>query len=164
MFLGIKNLDPEEAEKIAGKDPDHALRDLYNAIENGKITNEFPSWTFYIQVMTPEQAKKQKFNPFDITKVWPHKDFPLIEVGKIVLNNNPSNYFAEVEQIAFSPNNLTPGIGASPDRLLQGRLFAYQDTHRYRLGVNYQQLPVNTPLNKVMIPRAETLIKPKIKS
>ncbi|XP_018575508.1 catalase-like [Anoplophora glabripennis] len=146
---GIKNLDPDKAQEIAGKDPDYALRDLYNAIENGKKTKEFPSWTFYIQVMTPEEAKHQSFNPFDITKVWPHEDFPLIKVGKFVLNQNPGNYFADIEQIAFSPNNLTPGIGASPDRLLQGRLISYQDTHRYRLGANYEQLVVNTTLNKV---------------
>lgn len=99
--------------------------------------------------MTPDQAKKQPFNPFDITKVWPHKDFPLIPVGKLVLNKNPTNYFAEVEQIAFSPNNITPGIDVSPDRLLQGRLFSYQDTHNYRLGSNYHQLPVNRSLTKV---------------
>lgn len=142
-------MTPEEAAQLAGTDPDYALRDLYNAIQEGKKTGDFPSWTFYIQVMTPEQAEKQKFNVFDITKVWPHEDFPLIEVGKIVLNKNPSNYFAEVEQLAFNPNNLTPGIGASPDRLLQGRLVAYQDAHRYRLGVNYEQLPVNNRGTKV---------------
>ncbi|KAJ8927344.1 hypothetical protein NQ314_020192 [Rhamnusium bicolor] len=101
--------------------------------------------------MTPAQAKQQKFNPFDITKVWPHEQFPLIPVGKLVLNRNPSNFFSDVEQIAFNPNNLTPGIGASPDRLLQGRLWAYQDTQFYRLGVNYTQLPVNNSLNRVSI-------------
>lgn len=142
-------MDPQKAEELAGKDPDYAIRDLYNAIEEGKKTGKYPTWTFYIQVMTPEQAKKQSFNPFDITKVWPHKDFPLIQVGKLVLNRNPTNYFAEIEQIAFSPNNLTPGIDSSPDRLLQGRLFAYQDAHVYRLGVNFQQLPVNRPFTKV---------------
>ncbi|KAJ8921876.1 hypothetical protein NQ315_008509 [Exocentrus adspersus] len=146
---GIRNLDPQKANELAGTDPDYALRDLYNSIEDGKKTDDFPSWTMYIQVMTTDQAKKQPFNPFDITKVWPHKDFPLIEVGQMVLNQNPSNYFSDVEQVAFNVNNLTPGIGPSPDRLLQGRLWAYQDTHRYRLGVNYEQLPVNNSLNKV---------------
>ncbi|CAG9768847.1 unnamed protein product [Ceutorhynchus assimilis] len=141
---GVENFeDPEEADRVAGKEPDFAVKDLYNAIAE----KNYPSWTFYIQVMTPEQAKNQPFNPFDITKVWPHKNFPLIKVGKFVLNRNPSNYFAEVEQLAFSPNNLTPGIGDSPDRLLQGRLYSYQDAHRYRLGVNFQQLPVNRPVN-----------------
>nr|XP_023022820.1 catalase-like [Leptinotarsa decemlineata] len=146
---GIKNLDPEKAEILAGKDPDYALRDLYNAIEEGKKTGKYPSWTFYIQTMTPEQAKAQDFNPFDITKVWPHVKFPLIPVGKIILNKNPSNYFADVEQIGFNPSNLTPGIGASPDRLLQGRLHAYQDAHIYRLGVNFEQLPVNNSLAEI---------------
>ncbi|XP_048519328.1 catalase isoform X3 [Dendroctonus ponderosae] len=145
---GIENLDPEEAEKIAGRDPDYAVRDLYESIsEVDGYIKKYPSWTFYVQLMTPEQAKLQKFNPFDITKVWPHKEFPLIEVGRFVLNRNASNNFAEIEQLAFSPNNLTPGVGASPDRLLQGRLFAYQDAHRYRLGANFQQIPVNKPIN-----------------
>ncbi|CAH0552792.1 unnamed protein product [Brassicogethes aeneus] len=138
---GIKNLDPDKADKLAGTDPDYALEDLYNAISRG----QFPSWTFYIQTMTPEQAKKLDFNPFDITKVWPQKQFPLKRVGKFVLNRNPTNYFAEVEQIAFQPSNLTPGIGASADRLLQGRLFSYPDAHRYRLGINYNEIPVNCP-------------------
>ncbi|XP_050307685.1 catalase-like [Anthonomus grandis grandis] len=145
---GIENFeDPNEAERIAGEDPDYAIRDLYNAIENAKDYDDYPSWTFYIQVMTPEQAKQQKFNVFDLTKVWPHKDFPLIKVGKFYLNRNPSNYFAEIEQLAFSPNNLTPGIGDSPDRMLQARMYSYQDAHRYRVGVNFQQLPVNKPVN-----------------
>ncbi|ENN73278.1 hypothetical protein YQE_10108, partial [Dendroctonus ponderosae] len=160
---GIENLDPEEAEKIAGRDPDYAVRDLYESIsEVDGYIKKYPSWTFYVQLMTPEQAKLQKFNPFDITKafsisiqtdftrvnqVWPHKEFPLIEVGRFVLNRNASNNFAEIEQLAFSPNNLSPGVGASPDRLLQGRLFAYQDAHRYRLGANFQQIPVNKPIN-----------------
>lgn len=146
---GIKNLDPKKAEEIAGYDPDYATRDLYNAIEEGKKTGKFPTWTLYIQVMTQEEATQQSFNPFDITKVWPHKKFPLKPIGKIVLNRNPTNYFGEVEQVAFNPNNITPGIGASPDRLLQGRLFSYQDSHNYRLGANYEQLPVNRPLSKV---------------
>ncbi|KAF7265134.1 hypothetical protein GWI33_021429 [Rhynchophorus ferrugineus] len=147
---GIKNLDPATAEKLAGSDPDYAARDLYNAIaEAGEKSKSYPSWTMYVQLMTPEQAKKSKFDPFDITKVWPHGEFPLIEVGKFVLNSNPTNYFSQIEQLAFSPNNLTPGIGDSPDRLLQGRMFSYQDAHRYRLGANFQQLPVNRPPNGV---------------
>ncbi|KAF8773922.1 Catalase like protein [Argiope bruennichi] len=138
---GIKNLSPEASRELAGTDPDYATRDLYNAIANG----DYPSWTFYIQVMTFEQARTWRFNPFDVTKVWPQKEFPLIEVGKLVLNRNPKNYFAEVEQIAFTVSNLVPGIEASPDKMLQGRLFSYADTQRYRLGTNYLQLPVNCP-------------------
>uniref|UniRef100_R4GCJ7 Catalase n=1 Tax=Anolis carolinensis TaxID=28377 RepID=R4GCJ7_ANOCA len=138
---GIKNLTVEEAEKLASKDPDYSLRDLYNAIANG----DYPSWSFYIQVMTFEQAENFPFNPFDVTKVWPHGDYPLIPVGKIVLNRNPVNYFAEVEQLAFDPSNMPPGIEPSPDKMLQGRLFSYQDTHRHRLGPNYLQIPVNCP-------------------
>ncbi|XP_076120452.1 catalase [Alosa pseudoharengus] len=138
---GIKNLDPAEAGRLAATDPDYAIRDLYNAIATGN----FPSWTFYIQVMTFEQAEKFPFNPFDLTKVWSHKDYPLIPVGKLVLNRNPVNYFAEVEQLAFDPSNMPPGIEPSPDKMLQGRLFSYPDTHRHRLGANYLQLPVNCP-------------------
>ncbi|XP_037908348.1 catalase isoform X3 [Hermetia illucens] len=138
---GIKNLDVEKAGELAGTDPDYSIRDLYNAIASGN----FPSWNFYIQVMTFEQAERCKFNPFDVTKVWSHKDYPLIPVGKMVLDRNPSNYFAEVEQIAFSPSHLVPGILPSPDKMLQGRLFSYSDTHRHRLGANYLQLPVNCP-------------------
>lgn len=137
----IKNCLPERAGPLSAEDPDYSIRDLYNAIERG----EPPSWTFYIQVMTFEQADKHKFNPFDLTKVWSHKEFPLIQVGKLVFDRNPKNYFAEVEQIAFSPSHLVPGIEASPDKMLQGRLFAYADTHRHRLGANYLQIPVNCP-------------------
>lgn len=136
---GIKNLDPQKAETIAGADPDYSVRDLYNSIAN----NDFPTWSFFIQVMTPEEASAASFDPFDITKVWPQCDYPLIPVGRLILNKNPENYFAEIEQIAFSPSNMVPGIGPSPDRFLQGRLYAYQDAHRYRLGANYQQLAVN---------------------
>lgn len=138
---GIKNIFQAEAEKLAGSDPDYANRDLYEAIANGK----FPSWTLYIQVMTFEQAGKCKCNPFDLTKIWSHKDYPLIEVGKMTLNRNASNYFAEIEQSAFNPANMVPGIEASPDKMLQGRLFSYHDTHIHRLGLNYHQLPVNCP-------------------
>ncbi|XP_029438889.1 catalase-like isoform X2 [Rhinatrema bivittatum] len=138
---GIKNLSVEEASKLVLTDPDYGIRDLYEAIAKGN----FPSWSFYIQVMTFEQAEKFPFNPFDLTKIWPHKDYPLIPVGKLVLNRNPVNYFAEVEQLAFDPSNMPPGIEPSPDKMLQGRLFSYPDTHRHRLGANYLQIPVNCP-------------------
>lgn len=138
---GIKNLTREEATRISGEDPNHATRDLYNAIER----RDYPSWTLQMQIMTPEQAKDYRFDIFDITKVWPHSDFPPIEVGRLVLNRNPKNYFAEVEQAAFSPGNLVPGIAASPDKMLQARLFSYHDTHLHRLGPNYHLLPVNMP-------------------
>ncbi|XP_044757581.1 catalase-like [Coccinella septempunctata] len=138
---GIKNLSPAEAQRIAGEDPNYYGRDLYDAIEN----KNYPSWTLYVQLMTPEQAKTKSYDPFDITKVWPHSEQPLIKVGRLLLNKNPSNYFAEVEQLAFSPSNITPGIWISPDRLLQGRLISYPDAHRYRLGTNYAQLPINCP-------------------
>uniref|UniRef100_A0A6B2E5N7 Catalase n=1 Tax=Phlebotomus kandelakii TaxID=1109342 RepID=A0A6B2E5N7_9DIPT len=138
---GIKNLPVERAVELASTDPDYSIRDLYNAIAKGN----YPSWTFYIQVMTFEQAEKFKFNPFDLTKIWPQAEYPLIRVGKMTLDRNPNNYFAEVEQIAFSPSHFVPGIEASPDKMLQGRLFAYADTHRHRLGANHLQLPVNCP-------------------
>jgi catalase len=138
---GIQNLTREEAEHMKGTDPDHATRDLFNAIKNG----DYPSWTLQMQIMPAKDAETYRFNPFDVTKVWPHGDYPPIDIGKMVLNRNPSNYFAEVEQAAFSPGNFVPGIGASPDRMLQGRLFAYHDAHRYRLGPNYLLLPVNQP-------------------
>jgi len=138
---GIQNLTGPEAERMRGEDPDHATRDLYEAIARG----EFPSWRLEVQIMTPEQAGRYRFDPFDITKVWPHGDFPPITVGRLVLDRNPENYFSEVEQSAFSPANFVPGIGPSPDKLLQGRLFSYHDTHRHRLGANYHLLPVNAP-------------------
>lgn len=138
---GIKNLMSEEADHLSGANPDYAIQDLYNAIANGN----FPSWTLYIQVMTFEAAEKFRWNPFDLTKVWPHAEYPLIPVGRMVLDTNPRNYFAEVEQIAFSPAHMIPGIEASPDKMLQGRLFSYSDTHRHRLGSNYLQIPVNCP-------------------
>ncbi|MDD4816700.1 MAG: catalase [Victivallaceae bacterium] len=139
--LGFHTLTSAEAHRLASTDPDHATRDLHDAIAAGN----YPSWTLYVQIMTPEQAKSYKFDPFDVTKVWYHSDFPLIELGKMVLNRNPTNYFAEVEQIAFCPGNFVPGVGPSPDKLLQGRLFAYGDTQRWRLGANFQQIPVNMP-------------------
>jgi catalase len=140
---GVANLSASDAAKLASSDPDYAIRDLYNAIQDGK----FPSWTLYLQVMTFEEAEKVPFNPFDLTKIWPHKDFPLHEVGRMVLDRNPDDYFAEVEQLAFAPSHLIPGIEPSPDKMLQARLFSYPDTHRHRLGANYQSIPVNMPLN-----------------
>jgi len=138
---GIQNLTRDEATKLKGEDPDHATRDLYQSIERG----EYPSWRLEVQIMTPEQAKEYRFDPFDITKVWFHADFPPITIGRMVLNRNPENYFAEVEQAAFSPANFVPGIAASPDKMLQGRLFSYHDTHIHRLGPNYHLLPINRP-------------------
>jgi len=138
---GIRNFTGEEADRMRSVDPDCTTRDLHDAIARG----EFPSWRLEVQIMTPEQAKTYRFDPFDITKVWPHADFPPIEVGRLVLNRNPDNYFAEVEQAAFSPGNFVSGIGPSPDKMLQGRLFSYHDTHRHRLGPNYHLLPVNAP-------------------
>jgi len=138
---GIQNFTGEEANNMRGIDPDCATRDLYEAIAKG----DYPSWRLEVQIMTPEQAKKYRFDPYDITKVWPHADFPPMNVGRLVLNRNPENYYAEVEQAAFSPANFVPGIGPSPDKMLQGRLFSYHDTHRHRLGPNYHLLPVNAP-------------------
>ncbi len=138
---GIKNLTDKEAEEITGKDREAHQRDLYESIERG----DYPRWKMFIQVMTEEQALNMPYNPFDLTKIWYKKDFPLIEVGYLELNRNPENYFAEVEQSAFNPANIVPGIGLSPDKMLQGRLFAYGDAQRYRLGVNHNQIPVNAP-------------------
>ncbi len=137
---GIKNLTDAEADTLVGQDRESHQRDLFEAIERG----EFPRWKFCIQVMTEEQANAHRENPFDITKVWSQKEYPLIEVGVLELNQNPENYFA-VEQAAFSPAHTIPGIGLSPDKLLQGRLFSYGDAQRYRLGVNHDQIPVNAP-------------------
>ncbi len=136
---GIKNFTNEEATKMKGENPDFAQEDLVNAIEAG----DFPKWTLYIQSMTEEQAKDFRWNPFDVTKVWPHSEFPLIEVGEMELNEIPVNYFAHVEQAAFSPSHLVDGISFSPDKMLQGRLFSYPDAHRYRLGANSHLLEVN---------------------
>jgi len=124
---------------MKGKDPDWAQRDLVKAIDSG----DFPKWALKIQVMTEEASKTYKWNPFDLTKVWPHKDFPLIDVGVMELNENPDNYFAHIEQSAFAPAHIVDGIGYSPDKMLQGRLLSYPDAHRYRLGANYEQIPVN---------------------
>ncbi len=136
---GIKNFTNKEANEMRGIDPDHSQRDLVEAIAK----KDFPRWTLQIQIMTQEQAKTFKFNPFDLTKVWSHKDFPLIEVGIMELNNIPENYFRDVEQAAFAPASVVDGIGYSPDKVLQARILSYPDAHRYRLGVNYEQIPVN---------------------
>jgi catalase len=138
---GIKNLSRQEAEKLSGADPDHATRDLYAAIARG----DYPSWTLEMQILTPEQAKDFRWDIFDITKVWPHGEVPPVKVGKLVLNRNPVNYFAEVEQAAFGPGNTVPGIAVSPDKMLQARVFSYHDTHLHRLGPNYHLIPVNSP-------------------
>lgn len=138
---GIKNLSVEAAAQMAGENPDYHIEDLYNAIENG----DYPSWKLCVQIMPLEDANTYRFDPFDVTKVWSQKDYPLIEVGRMVLNKNPENYFAEVEQATFSPGTLVPGIEVSPDKMLQGRLFAYHDAHRYRVGANHQALPINRP-------------------
>lgn len=146
--LGCKDLTNEEAGELAGSNPDHNTEDLFKNIAKGN----YPSWTCYIQTMTPEQAKQQDFSVFDLTKVWSHKDFPLRRFGKLVLNENPKNYFAEVEQAAFSPANTVPYMEPSADPVLQSRLFSYPDTHRHRLGVNYTQIPVNAPKTEVFNP------------
>jgi catalase len=138
---GIKNLSRQEADHLSGADPDHATRDLYEAIARG----DHPSWTLEMQILTPEQAKDFRWDLFDITKVCPHGEVPPIKVGKLVLNRNPENYFAEVEQAAFCPGNLVPGIAISPDKMLQARVFSYHDTHLHRLGPNYHLIPVNAP-------------------
>lgn len=136
---GIKNLTDEEAANIMGQDRDSHQRDLYNAIEKG----DFPKWTMYIQIMEEAEAEKVPFHPFDLTKVWSHHDYPLIEVGEFELNRNPDNYYLDVEQAAFAPSNLVPGISVSPDKVLQARLYNYADAARYRVGVNHHQIPVN---------------------
>lgn len=136
---GIKNMDPQEACKMAGEDADFHTRELFNTIAKG----EFPKWAFKIQVMPEIEAESYHINPFDLTKVWPYKDYPLIDVGEMELNRNPLNYYADIEQAAFTPANVVPGISFSPDKMLQARIFSYADAHRYRLGVNYETLPVN---------------------
>jgi len=138
---GIRNLTDQEAGAIISKDRESHQRDLYESIEKG----DYPRWTMYFQIMPEKDAAKMPYNPFDLTKVWYHKDYPLFEVGVIELNRNPENYFADVEQAAFNPANIVPGIGFSPDKMLQGRLFSYGDAQRYRLGVNHHLIPVNQP-------------------
>jgi catalase len=138
---GIECLSNEESAALSGSDPDHAQADLVEAIES----KNYPTWRVYLQVMSESEAEQCSFNPFDLTKVWPHGDYPLQHIGTLELNRNAENYFAEVEQAAFSPSNLVPGITPSPDKMLQARLFSYPDAQRYRLGVNYNELPVNCP-------------------
>ncbi len=142
---GIRNWTNREAERVVATDRESSQRDLFEAIERG----DFPRWRFYVQIMTEEEAEHTSYNPFDLTKVWPHGEFPLIEVGVLELNRNPENYFAEVEQSSFSPSNIVPGIGFSPDKMLQARIFSYADAHRYRVGTHYESLPVNRPKNAV---------------
>ncbi|HEX7760493.1 MAG TPA: catalase [Caulobacteraceae bacterium] len=138
---GIKTWTNAQANAVIANDRESAQRDLFEAIESG----DHPRWTFSVQIMTEAEAETRPYNPFDLTKVWPHADFPLIEVGVLELNRNPDNYFAEVEQSSFSPSNIVPGIGFSPDKVLQARIFAYTDAHRYRIGTHYEALPVNRP-------------------
>ena len=138
---GIRNWTNSEAGQQIAHDRETHQRDLFEAIERG----DFPKWTFYVQIMPEDEVGKHWYNPFDLTKVWPHGDYPLIEVGELELNRNPENYFAEVEQAALAPSNIIPGVGHSPDKVLQSRIFSYADAHRYRVGVNHDQLPVNRP-------------------
>ncbi|HKU10742.1 MAG TPA: catalase [Sinomonas sp.] len=142
---GVENLTAEEAERIAGENADYYIQDLHESIEEGA----FPSWDLFVQVMPYEEAKTYRYNPFDLTKTWSKKDYPLIKVGTMTLNRNPENYFAQIEQAAFAPSNFVPGIAASPDKMLQARIFSYADAHRYRVGTNHAQLPVNAPKNEV---------------
>ncbi|GAA5497313.1 catalase [Rubritalea halochordaticola] len=142
---GIQNMSNEEAAQVIAQDRESSQRDLYENIEQGN----FPQWDFKIQIMPEEEAENCAFNPFDLTKVWPHADYPLIDVGVLELNRNPENYFQEIEQSAFSPSNIVPGISFSPDKMLQARIFSYADAHRYRVGTWYEQLPVNRPKSTV---------------
>ncbi|WP_092875213.1 catalase [Izhakiella capsodis] len=143
--LGVECLTQQDGDALAGIDGDYHTRDLFDAIKQGN----FPSWTLFMQIMPFAEAESYRYNPFDLTKVWPHADYPLIKVGKLVLDRNPADNHAEIEQAAFEPNNLVPGIGLSPDKMLIGRIFAYADAHRARLGVNYKQIPVNAPHSPV---------------
>ncbi|EWC44844.1 hypothetical protein DRE_00903 [Drechslerella stenobrocha 248] len=145
---GVQNLTNNEAVDMAGKNPGFHTADLRDAIARG----DYPSWTIYFQIMTPEQAESYRWNIFDMTKIWPHSDYPLVPVGKLTLNRNPSNYFVDIEQAAFSPSNMVPGWAPSADPILQARMFAYNDAARYRLGVNYQQLPCNRAVSPVYCP------------
>ena len=142
---GIECLTQEDADRIAGEDGDYHRRDLFDAIRRG----DYPTWTLRVQIMPFEEARAYRFNPFDLTKVWPHGDYPLHEVGRLTLDRNPTDFHAEIEQAAFEPNNLVPGIGVSPDKMLLARVFSYADAHRARMGVNYKQIPVNAPQSAV---------------
>ncbi|KAB8260432.1 catalase-domain-containing protein [Aspergillus pseudonomiae] len=145
---GVKNMSSAEAVKIAGEDPDYLIRDMHDAIAKGN----YPVWNVYVQVMDPADAENYRWNIFDMTKVWPHKDYPLRQIGKLTMNRNPKNYFTDIEQAAFSPSTMVPGIAPSADPMLQARMFAYPDAARYRLGVNYQQLPTNAAKSPVYCP------------
>ncbi|KAL3470501.1 catalase-domain-containing protein [Aspergillus californicus] len=145
---GIKNFTAEESERVAGENPDFLIQDMFEAIERG----DYPSWNVYVQVMDPKEAETYRWNIFDMTKVWSHKDYPLRQIGRMTLNRNPRNYFTDIEQAAFSPSTMVPGIAPSGDPMLQARLFAYPDAARYRLGVNYQQLPTNAAKSQVYTP------------
>jgi catalase len=138
---GIENFTVDEAGAMAAEDPDFLRRDLWSAIASG----DAPEWRLEMQIMPYEEAAEYRFNPFDLTKVWPHSDYPPITIGRMVLDRNPANHFAEVEQAGFAPAKIVPGIGLSPDKMLMGRIFSYHDTHLYRLGANYEQLPINAP-------------------
>jgi catalase len=138
---GVKNMGNAQAQQTVGTDTDYYLRDLFDAIERG----DYPKWTVSIQAMPYDDAKSYRYNPFDLTKVWPHADYPLIRFGEFELNRNPENYFAQIEQAAFEPSSLVPGIDVSPDKMLLARVFSYADAHRYRIGANYKELPVNRP-------------------
>jgi catalase len=142
---GVKSLTQEEADALVAKDGDYHTRDLFEAITRG----DHPSWTLKMQIMPFEDAKTYRFNPFDLTKVWPHSDYPLVEVGRMTLDRNPTDHHSEIEQLAVEPSNMVPGIGPSPDKMLLGRMFSYPDAHRYRIGANYNQLPVNAPVAPV---------------
>lgn len=137
---GIKNLTPEAAHQLEADDPDYATRDLYDSIENG----EHPSWTLKAQILPLKEAEAYKWDVYDVTKVWPQGEVPLVEIGRMTLNKNPENYFSDIEQVAFSPSNMVPGVEPSNDKMLQGRLFSYPDTQRHRLGPNFDQIPVNS--------------------
>ena len=156
---GIETITNAQAEAIVAKDRESNQRDLFENIQAGN----FPKWSFEIQIMTNEQAKKSNFNPFDLTKVWPHKDYPMIKVGVMTLNENPKNYFNEIEQASFSPSNVVPGISFSPDKMLQARIFSYPDAHRYRVGTHYEMLPVNRPIVEVNTYHADGSMNYEIK-
>lgn len=156
---GIETITNKEAEAIVAKDRESNQRDLFENIQAGN----FPKWSFEIQIMTNEQAKECSFNPFDLTKVWPHKDYPMIKVGVMTLNENPKNYFNEIEQASFSPSNVVSGISFSPDKMLQARIFSYPDAHRYRVGTHYEMLPVNRPIVEVNTYHADGSMNYEIK-
>ena len=156
---GIETITNAQAEAIVAKDRESNQRDLFENIQAGN----FPKWSFEIQIMTNEQAKNSSFNPFDLTKVWPHKDYPMIKVGIMTLNENPKNYFNEIEQASFSPSNIVSGISFSPDKMLQARIFSYPDAHRYRVGTHYEMLPVNRPIVEVNTYHADGSMNYEIK-